>query len=166
MTSLHRGNAGSVVVCGVGFVVQCIGIGAALDFIGVANAIAVGIEKAIPLAVVTGVRESAAAVVDDGRRVVVAGVLVQTPAGQAREEITRAVVHVGRGVVVARPHNGATRNFTRPIVERGRGVKVGRAGVRATVTRRKVGARGGQDGGGVKVTGIRVHASGARDVFA
>ena len=166
MTSLHSGNAGPVVVCGVGFVVQCIGIGAALNFIGVTNAIAVGIEQAVPLAVVTGVREGAAAVVDDGRRVVVACVLVQTPAGQTREEVTGAVVHVGRGVVVARPHNGATRNLTRPIVKRGRRIKVGCLGVRATVTRRKVGARGGQGGGGVEVTRVRVHAPGTRDVFA
>ena len=165
MTSFDGVNARPVIFCGVSVVVQGLSIGAAANFVGVTDAIAIGVEQAVSRAVVSRLREGAAAVVDDGRRIVVAGILVQATAGKTREEVTRPIVHVGCGVVVARPHDGATRNFARPVVQGGGRVKVGCGSIRASVTRRKVGARGSQSGGRVEVARIRIHAPGARHVF-
>ena len=159
LTTLNGGNARTVVVGGIGVVIERIAVGASFDFVGVAHAVAVGVGQAISVTVVSRLREFAGPVVDDGGGVVVARTLVQAAAWQARKEVTRPIVRVGVGVKVASPYDGATDNLARAVVEGGAGIEVGGSGVRATVTRRKVGACGRQCGIRIVVACGFVHAA-------
>ena len=97
-TSLHNGDARTIVLRGVGVKVDGVGVITTQHFKGVANAVSVKVAQAVSIAIVSRFRVFTFPGVD-GVLVVVARRGSQT--SHARIELTGSIVHVGCHVVVA-----------------------------------------------------------------
>ena len=124
--------AAAIQLSGILIVVARCFVGATLDFKGVTHAIAVGVEEAVAIAVVSRVGKFTRCRVD-GLVVVVAGRRAQTPC--TRSKLAAAVANIGIHVEIARCGVLASRHCSnaRSIVVGRIAVKVQGGGIRAAV---------------------------------
>ncbi len=118
--------AQAIVICGARGIVACKFVGASKNLKFVACAVSVVVVDAIAIAIVGKGGVGAGTIVKSGFCIVVARIFICAAKGEARDKVTRSVIHICFWVVVACQFNGAPQNVkgTRPIVQSGLRIEV------------------------------------------